>query len=146
MKLQDCLRFWSHSKKNQDWTIFSSGQSQLRPRTRASMISQGRQHRRLWHILKDSFYEDLCHIMGRAGSGKKIFLVGLHFFASPWFFGWCFFVDFDNSLKMPVCSRYGTDLFQKYFRPDGRTYNVCFRHFASENKVSFLIMIHVNLS
>jgi len=34
-------------------------------------------------------------------------------------------VDFDNSLKMPVCSRYGTDLFQKYFRPDGRTYNVC---------------------
>jgi len=35
------------------------------------------------------------------------------------------FVDFDSTLKMPVCSRYGTDLFQKYFHPDGRTYNVC---------------------
>jgi len=33
-------------------------------------------------------------------------------------------IDFDNSLKMPVCSRYGTDLFQRYFRSDGRSYNV----------------------
>jgi len=33
-------------------------------------------------------------------------------------------VEFDKGLKMPICSRYGTDLFQRYFCPDGRTYNV----------------------
>jgi len=37
--------------------------------------------------------------------------------------------DYDNSLKMPVCSRYGADLFQRYFRPDGHSYNVCQRYY-----------------
>jgi len=48
--------------------------------------------------------------------------------------------DFDTSLKMPVCSRYGTDLFQKYFRADGRTYNVCQRYYLIIGKQLKLLL------
>ncbi|CAD5114251.1 DgyrCDS3392 [Dimorphilus gyrociliatus] len=32
--------------------------------------------------------------------------------------------DFDASMRKPICSRYGTNLFQRFFRNDGRTFNI----------------------
>jgi predicted PurR-regulated permease PerM len=34
------------------------------------------------------------------------------------------FADYDVRLKKPICSRYGGSLFQRYFRSDGKTFNV----------------------